>query len=321
MSTFANVKLEVYDRLQLDSTPPSNTVTRIERHLNRWHRRLTSGPLFSALRRVELTQASVADQHAYGISLEEIRFITERTNDRRLHKRSEDWWRSHYPDPTANTGTPRYWVPLGNTRVAVQPSDASELFVVSTAAGDTTQTAYVEAIRSNGQKVTLSVTLTGTTAVSLDTATTDVVAVTDFYLSAVGAGTVTLHEDSGSGTTLATLSIGRTKARYFRYVLAPTPSSAITYYLAGTATQEDLSNATDEFFVPEDFDDILINAATYEEWLTHGRLKDAQWIRDEVRQRILELRNWVWMNYFQDDPNADPPDQITFDESISLPIS
>jgi hypothetical protein len=321
MSTFGTIKSNVYDQLQLSSSPPAAVVTRIERSINRWHRRILSGPVMRSLRRIQLTQASVADQWDYGIGLEEIYYITDRTNNQRLHKRSESWWRDHFPDPTQFSGTPEYWVTLGSTRVSTQPANASELFAVSTAAGDTTQTLYVEGIRSNGQPVSLSVTLTGTTAVSLDTATTDVAQVTNVYLSAVAAGTVTLREDSGAGTTLATISIGQTFPRYVRYVLAPTPSSVRTRYLDGVATLVDMSNATDEPFIPADFHDILVHAAQYDDWVAHGRLKDAQWLRDEIKQRVLELRHWVWMNYEQGDPGESTDAHTrSFEETISLPI-
>ena len=147
--TFQGIKQDAFGRLSFQSSPASEVDTRIGRYVNRWHRKILSMPVFRSFRRVQVTQASVAATFEYGISLAEIFYITERTNNTRLQKRTEDWWRRHYPDPTEDTGTPASWVPLGYMRTQRRPSDASELFVISTSASDT-GTAYVEAIRSNG---------------------------------------------------------------------------------------------------------------------------------------------------------------------------
>lgn len=318
----SEIQGQVYDKLQLSATPPAAVVTRVLRYINRWHRKGLTAKITNRLRRVQVPLASVADQWAYGIGLDPILYITERDNDLKLLKKTETWWRTRYADPSNFSGTPRYWVPLGYTRVSVQPSDASELFAISTSAADTTQTIYVEAIRTSGAPVSLSVTLTGTTGVSLDTSITDVVGVVDVYLSASCAGTVTLREDSGTGTALSTITPSRTYPRYNRFALAPTPSAAITYYLEGVAPIVQMANATDEPLFPEDFHDILVDGAVYDDWIAHGRLKDAQWKRDEIKERMLEMRNWVWLNLIQPEAGGEDSaaDIRSFEDTIVTPV-
>lgn len=316
--TFQGLKQDAFARLSFASSPASEVDTRIGRYVNRWHRKILSMPCFRSFRRVQVTQASVADTFDYGIALAELYYITERTNDIRLRKRTEDWWRKTYPDPTADTGTPGYWVPLGYTRTQRRPSDASELFVISTSGSDT-GTAYVEAIRSGGYPRSLSVTMTGVTGVSLSTAITDIVDVVGFYVSAAAAGTITLREDSGTGTVLSTIPIGASYPRFLRYALAPTPSAAITYYLDGLADIVDMAQTTDRPLTPEDFHDLLVDGAVHDEWVTKGRRMEARELRGEIERRIQDLRAWVWMHAVQPDTDTDAP--RTPEEELTLPIT
>ncbi len=314
--TFLQILQDVYDRTGNNQTQSGTAVARVmKRYVNRWHQKVLTSPGMERLRYLQLTQASVADQAAYAIPLQSIRYITEATNDLRLIEQSIGWYRDLVPDPTAWTGTPEYWVPLGNSPVSVQPSNASEIFVKSTAAGDT-GTCYIEAIRTGGYPVSLSVTMTGVTAVSLGAAYTDIIAITDFYLSAVAVGTVTLHEDSGAGTELARIAIGQSRQRYLKYALVPTPSEVITYTLDGIAPLVDLVNDFDEPLVPADFHDILVDGAVYEEWVNKGRTKEAQALRTEIELRIRRLRASLWTY-----DEAGPSRGRSFEETISLPLT
>ena len=315
--TFQSVKQEAFRRLGFDDAPATAVDTRIGAYVNRWHRKILSAPAFRSFRKVQVTQASVADTWDYGIALAEIYHVTERTNDRRLTKRTEPWWREAYPDPTADTGTPIVWVPLGYTRTQRRPANASELFVISTAAE--TPTAYVEVIRSDGYPRSLNVALNGTTAVSMGAAITDVIDVVDFFVSVAATGTITLREDSGTGTVLSTIPIGASYPRYTRYALVPTPSAVVTYYLDGLADIVDMAQNTDRPLIYEDFHDILTDGAVYDEWLAHGRQREAQWLRGELNERMKEMRAWAWMNFVQ--PESDQAHIPSREEEFTLPLT
>lgn len=311
---FSEILADVYDRT--GNTAVTAVVTaRIKRYVNRWHRKILSSPGMDVARRVTVPVASVVGQPSYGVVLQSIRYMTDATTQRTVHKRTLDWYRERYPDPTRFNGTPEWWVPLGQTRVHTRPSAACELFLVSSEAADT-GTAKVEAIRSNGYRVSLSQALTGTTPVSMSATVTDVIDVVDVRLAAAQTGVVTITQGS-AGTELTRIPIGQTYPRFLRLALAPTPSQVITYTLDGIADIVDLTNDYDEPLLPIDFHDLLTDGAVYDEWLNRGQTQVAGTILAEIGRRQRELRGAIleWPSETTERPFR------TFDETIHLPLT
>ena len=115
--------LDLYRRLGYATSPDSGVTTRLTDFLNEGVEAVMSEPglgIWIAQHEPRLTFASVANQAAYAIQTDRLESVTERDNDRRLPMRSLDWYRSALPDPTAITGTPEAWVPLGQAAVADQ---------------------------------------------------------------------------------------------------------------------------------------------------------------------------------------------------------
>lgn len=267
----------------------SETQSRLLEFLNETHREILSGPGRGRLRDGTITIASVADQPSLAVAhVARILRIWEAENDRELVPISLAQYRSRYPDPASYTGTPDCYVWAGYSPVALQPADASSLFVKSTAAGDTAQTAYIEGLVTGGLPRSVNVTLTGTTAVNVSSAISTWTHITKFYLSAVPAGVVTLHEDSGTGTELARLGIGQTDQAYQRLLLSPTPDAAITYSLDVQFEVSDLAQDTDEPRLPLDFHDLLVHGARMREYEKTDDTRYAQAVRDYTR-RLGEL--------------------------------
>ena len=316
--TFLEINQRAFDKLQVSRTQTGTLNDQVSGFVNQWHRQILTQPVFRGFRRIELTQASVSGQHRYGTKMLEIHHITERTNDRRLVKKTESWYRRNFPDPSQDIGDPEYWIPLGQTRVRQRPANASELFAISSSASDT-QTISVEVIRTGGETRLLAVSLTGVTGVSLGSAITDVVDILDVYLATAAVGLVQLREDSGVGTVLSEIAIGETKPRYTEFILAPRPSSVLTYFLHGVARMTDLVDDADEPLIYEDFHDILVNGAVYEYWLAHGRTKEAQWIRDEIAKQVQRMRAWAWMNHVQ--PETDVEEVFNPLDRLTLPLT
>jgi hypothetical protein len=104
------------------------------------------------------------------------------------------------------------------------------------------------------------------TAVTLSASVTDVVEITKFYVSQSAAGSITLHEDSGSGTELGKITQGQTSARYQQIALWPTPSAAWTYTVDGERDLPDLSNSNDEPLIPSRFHRLLVDYALWKEF-------------------------------------------------------
>jgi hypothetical protein len=264
-------------------------------YLNEAQRALLSKPGMEPLRRDVRTVASVASTQRYTVptsGVARINRIWETTNRIKLQRQTLDWLRA--TDPSPDSGTPYVWIESGTTEVAVQPSDASEVFVDSTSASDTTQIAYIEGVDSLGFRRTASVTLTGTTAVTLSSAITTWVVIDKFYLSAAAAGTVTLHEDASGGTELARIPIGATYAEYTTFLLYPTPSAVVTYYLDVTLGLTDMANDTDRPRLPEDFHDLLLDMAELKEIRKTDDPGRWQMLKDTIRTRTGEFQHWVY---------------------------
>lgn len=313
--TFNEILLDIYDRTGHAQSPSSEVSRRIKRYVNRWNRKILSSQGMTPLRFTQITASSVADQAAYGIALQKIRYITEATTDRRIYEKPLAWYREQVPDPSAWTGTPDYWVNLGWARNHTRPSNASELFAKSTTAD--TATVYLEAIRSNGYRVSLSLTLNGTTAVTFSASITDIVDIVSVSLSAAAAGVVTVHEDSGSGTELSRIPIGQTYPRFLRFALVPTPSAVISYTIDGIAPLVDLVQNTDESFIDPDFHDLLVDGGIHDEWNSRGKEKEARALRGEIEARIRRLRATL----FDYDEASEESDGRSFEDTVSLPIA
>lgn len=283
---------QLYRRLNKSETPDTATKNRLVGFLNEVHREVLSWPGLQRLRDDTLTFASVANQARYALPwVPKVHRLFEATNDRLLQPMTLADYRLIDPDPESTTGTPDAWVWAGYAPVAKQPSDASRIFIKSTSASDT-NTVYLEGETSGGYPRAVSKTMTGTTAVDVDTAITDWVRVTKVYLSAAAVGTITLHEDSGTGTELARIGIGQTSQRYCYLYLYPTPSSAITYTADVVQGITDLAQDTEEPRLPQDFHDLLVHGAMLREYekTDDGRFTNAV---QRFEQRKRDLMYWL----------------------------
>jgi hypothetical protein len=277
------------------STLVTATGTRYKEALNEAHRQLLRRPGMESLRQGTVTFASVASQKLYALptqGIARINRITEATNDRKLAYRTPTWLDETAPDAESLTGTPWAWIPRGFSEVHTQPSNASSVFVDSTAAGDT-GTAYVEGITSGGYYQSKSVTMTGITAVDISTAVTDWIQITKFYLSTAAVGIVTLHEDASGGTELSKIAIGDVRAQYSAFQLFLTPSAVITYTADVLRAIPEMANDTDECLLPQDFEDLLLDKAELKELRKQDDPSRYAMLQADVKRGESELSTFV----------------------------
>ena len=264
--TFSDIKSAVFDECNYLASPATAVTTRVARFVNEGMRLMLSEPGLARLvdSDTPYTFASVAGQARYVVpeAVARILHIREITNDITLSAMDLGRYRHVDPDPASSSGTTTHFVPIGRAAVAVQPADASAVFVKSDAAGDT-GTAYIEGVRSTGVINAEGITMTGVTAAGSGFGA--FVDITDFYLSTAAVGNITLHEDSGIGTTLAAIKVGATRPRYYAFYLWPTPSAAVTYYVDYRRELTDLVNNTDEPPLPTDFHPALVAYAVSRE--------------------------------------------------------
>lgn len=229
--TFASMLSDLYRRLGYQATPASSVTTRLKALLNETQEQMLSDPSLSTLLYGSMAIDSLASRTRYGLSnIAQIRAMTETTNDTRLMPRDLSWYRAMDADPTANTGTPAVYVPLGIVAVQQVPvRTGTGLWAVSSSASDTVPTVSVDAVRVSGYPHTPTATaLTGTSRVAIGTLI-DYIDVTQFQLSAACVGDISLYDAATAGNLLAVIPRGQTASRYYGFLLWPTPKSAVTY--------------------------------------------------------------------------------------------
>lgn len=293
--TLTQLLADYYRRTGFSTTVDSATSTRATSFLNEVQQEILSEPGMESLLFDSMTFDSVASTPQYSLprGVGRIRQMTQTSHDLALGVQSLHWYRSAYPDPTASTGIPEAWVDLGYVAYSVPPSNASTVFVDSTSASDT-NTAYLEGIRTGGYAASVSVTMTGVTAVELTAAITDWISLTKFYLSVAAVGTVTLHEDASGGTELSRIPIGETRAQYRRIALAICPSSAITYTVDFERNVTDMINGTDEPVLPPQFHRLLVSGARLKEYLKQNQMDRFTVAKLEYEKGIRKLKYFLY---------------------------
>lgn len=257
---------DLYRRLDYTATPPGTITTRLTSFVNTTHRQILGTPGLDTMRDDTLTFASVTTQAVYGLppAISRIEAITDRTTMLKLTQRALSEIRASDPG-LVQTGPADQYVNRGYQQVQLQPTAATGLWVVSSSAADVTQSVKIESVRTGGYAYSGAATLNGTTRVAVG-AFTDHVEVTKCYLSATGAGFVSLFDAAAAGNELARIAIGGTYARYLGIQLYPTPNSAITYFVDYVRSIADIVNGTDEPLLPEDFHWLLVEGALIKEW-------------------------------------------------------
>ena len=206
----AQIQADVYRRLNYQTTPAPQVVAEILGFINETHEEILSRPGMAAFMRGNSQVLTEANRWQYAApqAVSRITSVTDGANQWRLSEMSLDMYRAINPDPSVISGTPTHYVYLEDGPVSRQPTatTAAVVYVECSSAADTTQTLYVEYITYGGDLKSVTYALVGTSVIA--TLSSDVIMqITDCYLSAACAGTVTLLEDSGSGTELARITI------------------------------------------------------------------------------------------------------------------
>ena len=290
-----SILADSYRRLGYPTSPASAITTRLTAFANEVQQEIMSEPGMEFLLNDLVTFASIASQQQYGLTPQVVRVkqMWEITNDREIYPMSLGTYRGLYPDPSAVTGIPQWYVVLGEDAVSTEISTAATPYVISTSASDgAAVTAYLEGFRTGGIPFTDSKAMNGVTAVA--TTYTDVINVTKFYLSAAAVGTVTLREASGVGTVLATIQAPLMSwSRQLRIALAPTPSGAVTYQVECEREVLDLVNGTDQPMIPTKFHRLIGLGIRRKEYETKDNTRYLQ-VTQEYRKALSELKFFVF---------------------------
>lgn len=296
--TFAEMKIDCYDLLRFDTSPGTVVARRIGGFLNQVHNEILGlpGAGIKKLRRRVLPVSTVANTPYMVLpsSVDMVYGLLDRTNSRPLSRMTWSGLNLLDPGQSAASSTPTAWAEMDLAYpVALDPSNASELFLKSTSASDT-QAAYLEGYTSDGTLRAVTVAaLTGTTAVSVSAAITTWIAVTKFYLASAAVGVVSLYEDSGSGTQLGSIGIGRTRGAYSRLQVYPTPSAAATLYAHVDIALLPMILDTDECFLPSKFHWLLPCGAARLEMLPREKSTTYALMDARYNRGVSALRHYL----------------------------
>lgn len=261
---------ELYRLFHYTTTPPAAVTTRLTSYINDTQRELLTIPELRRLRDSLTTITAKANTSRSGLppSVQRIIGITDRTNGIKLRQVTLEDLRLTDPMQAFIGSYPIRYAPAGYGEVQFQPV-ATGLWAVSSSTADTTQTVYIESVTTGGYSYKDSKALSGQNRVQIGaTATrTDHIEVARFYLSAVGAGYVSLYDASAGGNELARIEPGKTFARYLTVEWQPIPTVDTTLYMDFTRTIFDLVNGTDEPLIPDDFHLVVVNGAAAKECL------------------------------------------------------
>lgn len=165
------------------------------------------------------------------------------------------------------------------------PSSASVLELVSSSAGDTTQSVVISGINGSGSYIVESVLLTGTTPVSTTNSYTRIMGIAK---SATTTGTVTITSNSGGVTNaLIAPSVLDYRVRVMRFYA--TPSSTITVFAPYLIQAIPLSNSYDVPVI--DCADILELMATASAWRYKRQFAKANDMDNKAERAINTL---IW---------------------------
>lgn len=260
----------MYRRFRYTTTPPSAVTIRMTDFLNETQRDLLALPGIERLRDDVMAATAPANQAFSGLppAVARIRGITDRLNNHKLRQVPLPDLRLMDPSQNFVGGYPLRYAVVGERQVQIQPAAATGLWAVSSLAGDTTQTAYLESRTTGGYGYQDSKALNGLTRVQIGAVATrtDHIEVDKFYLSAVAAGYISLFDAAVAGNELARIEPNNTFARYLTVAWHPIQTIDCTMYVDYTRTIYDLVNGFDEPLIPPDFHWVMLHGALMKEY-------------------------------------------------------
>lgn len=289
---------DLYRFFHYTTTPPAATTIRLTQSLNDVQREILTMPGLRRLRDDVLPITAKANVARAGLPtmVGRIQGITDRGNNRKLWQVTLDELRLRDPAQKNVSSAPERYAVVGYMDVILQPATTG-LWAVSSAAGDTTQTVYVETITTGGYPYLGTIALNGSTRVQMTTPSTrtDHIEVTRLYLSATAVGYVSLYDAATVGNELARIEPGRTFARYLTVEWHPIQSADVTLYADFTRVITNLVNGTDEPLLPEDFHPTVVDGARQLECLFSSDARVGP-VSAMYEKRKRELMDWVMNN-------------------------
>lgn len=284
---------QLYGFFHYTTTPPAAVTTRLTSHINDIQREILTRPGLLRLRDNTEPITAKANLARTGLPpiVSRLNGITDRTNNRPIWQVTLAELRRIDPAQANVSSAPERYAPCGYQEVQYQPTAATGLWAVASAA-DTTA-AFIETITTGGYAYRDTKALNGATRVQFGAVVrTDHIEVTRFYLAAVTTTYVSLYDAAVAGNELARIEPGKTFARYLAVEWHPIQTADVTLYADFTRTITDLVNGFDEPLMPDDFHQVVVDGAKQAECLF---INDSRYAACalEYQAGMNRLEDWV----------------------------
>lgn len=248
------------------------------------------------MRTTTLTASSGINTLYFPSDFEKVVSLTERTKNLQLGRIWVGDFDRLVPDPTTNSGGPKYYMELLDDKVLAQPTTTSKVTVISDSSQDITgltgaNKATIYGVSSGVDKSEV-LTLSGTNLVSSSFTYSKLYSI-NTNLSCFGN---VRFREATVGTSLLNLYPGETERSYKKFQLYPTPDTDYTLYLVYQASQPPLINDSDTPIIPSRFHDVIAHVVVGKMLLRQGDVKAPSYVAlgQAGIDRMLKDEDMLW---------------------------
>lgn len=279
---------EIVTSVKSEVSPATNIDALIKKWANQGQKRFVTMTnhnfQWMNLNKLTLTTEAGVDEYALSPLIDRSKIISIYSIDRRWTIRviSRQEFQERFPDPSLGSGDPVVAYLSGFTPVSRQPSSASQLTVVSTAADNSIIT--IDGLNTDGVLIREEITLNGTNPV---VSTNSFTKIMGRSFNAYLTGIVTMTSNGGAVTN-ATISPRDRQSPMAKITFYPTPAEAKTLYYDGTMRLPPLVSDNDFSLIPEDYHDAIEEYCMFRGYRHKKDANNAAMCLAAFEKRVLE---------------------------------
>ena len=282
--TLAEIELDVFRRLDYADVPPPSVKARVNSYINQRHAQILASDRMRPLRLSVASVMTVPGQSSYALpeGCARVVTITSPAHQFVLSTQTLAWYRKANPDALL-AGTPDVWIPAGQSAVMRRRQGIATIpgLWISGMFPETGITFTVTALLGGGgfySQPTIALN-NGTPLPSTDRRALasafftngGVSDVTEFIASAPVSNAVWLWDVPTGGTPLSQINRLQTHARFYRFILHPSPVAAEEVLVDFEREIQPLKDPGDVPLLPLDFHDLLCLYARLDEYRVQVR--------------------------------------------------
>jgi hypothetical protein len=281
---------EIVLNVNAELHPSTNIDSIIKRWANRGQKRFVSSipHQFSWMKINGLTLTTTSGVSEYALSplvntAKDI-IIRDQANQWKIKVVTREQFQAAYPDASDASGSPEIAYLSGFSPVSNQPSSASLLSFVSSAAD--TAVVKIEGLNSSGILVGEEITLNGTTPVSSVISYSRILGRS---INGFMSGNLTITSNAGAVTNLV-VGPRQRQTTMPTIIFYPQPDASATLYYDATMTLPDIVNDNDMSLIPEVYHDAIESYCLYKGYLHKKDKESAAMAMQDFMKRVDEAR-------------------------------